>query len=101
MGAASTEYSDSLAARQYFDIDPAIKLVVFGHTHEAKLIKMKNLEGADVLYANSGTWVDHWYDFPTRTYLLIGLAEKEMTVSLRQMSFDGTSITLSQETIMK
>lgn len=101
MGAASTEYSDSLAARQYFDIDPAINLVVFGHTHEAKLIKMKNLEGADVLYANSGTWVDHWYDFPTRTYLLIGLAEKEMTVSLRQMSFDGTSITLSQETIMK
>ena len=101
IGAASTQYSDSLPATQYFALDPAIKLVVFGHTHEARILKMTNLDGDDVLYANSGTWVDHWYDFPTRTYLVINPADTQITVLLQQIADDGTSVMLSQETIMK
>lgn len=101
IGAASTEYSDSLAGTQYFALDPAIKLVVFGHTHEAKILRMTNLDGEEVLYANSGTWVDHWYDFPTRTYLVITPADMGITVSLHQFAEDGTSILLSEERIAK
>ena len=101
IGSASTAYNDSQAAIQYFDIDPTIKLVVFGHTHEARIVKMTNINGDDVLYANSGTWVDHWYDFPIRTYLVIKPTDKEITVSLHQIADDGTSIMLSEERINK
>ena len=101
IGAASSEYSDSLASAQYFNLDPAIKLVVFGHTHEAKIVKMTNLDGKDVLYANSGTWLDHWYDFPVRTYLVINPSGSEITVALHQIADDGTAVKLAEETITK
>lgn len=59
-GAASNELTDSMAISQYFE-NPASdkKLVVFGHTHEAKIIASENLDGEKTLYANSGTWIDH------------------------------------------
>jgi len=59
-GAVSNDLTDSMAVTQYFE-NPASdkKLVVFGHTHEARIIPSKNLAGEKTLYANSGTWIDH------------------------------------------
>lgn len=101
LGAAATDYNDLQATTQYFDIDPTIKLVVFGHTHEARILKMTNGQGEDVLYANSGTWVDKWYDFPTRTYLVIKPTDEKVNVTLYHYQEDKTSKVLSQETISR
>lgn len=101
LGAASTDYNDLQATTQYFDIDPTIKLVVFGHTHEARTIKTTNVQGEEVLYANSGTWVDKWYDFPSRTYLVIKPSDEEINVTLYQYQEDKTSKVLSQETVAR
>ena len=59
-GAVSNDLTDSMAITQYFE-NPASdkKLVVFGHTHEARIITSENLAGEKTLYANSGTWIDH------------------------------------------
>ncbi len=58
--AASTDQTDRMAVSQYFE-NPASdkKLVVFGHTHEAKIKASKNLAGEKTIYVNSGTWIDH------------------------------------------
>lgn len=101
IGAASTAYNDSQSATQYFNLDPAIKLVVFGHTHEARIEKMTNLDGKEVLYANSGTWLDHWYDFPVKTYLVIQPSDTEISVALYQFADDGTSTLLAEEKLAK
>jgi len=58
--AASTEETDRMAEIQYFkNPESNKKIVVFGHTHEAKLISSENLNGEKTVYVNSGTWIDH------------------------------------------
>ena len=100
-GAASNKFTDSQATKQYFDNDSTTKLVVFGHTHEAKIVKMTDTDGKDVLYANSGTWVDHLENYPTRTYLVIKPSDKKILVGLYRVADDGTSIKLSEAKIAK
>ena len=58
--AASTNQTDKMAVSQYFE-NPGSdkKLVVFGHTHEAKILASENLDGEKTIYVNSGTWIDH------------------------------------------
>jgi len=58
--AALAEQTDEMAKVQYFkNPDSNKKLVVFGHTHEARLIPSENLKGEKTVYVNSGTWIDH------------------------------------------
>lgn len=59
--------TDVQATTQYF-ANPAsdVRIVVFGHTHEAKLITTVNHAGLKSIYANSGAWIDHC---PGRTTL--------------------------------
>ena len=56
--ASTSEYFDSQAKRQYFDVDLTVDVVVFGHTHDAKLIEY-NCNCRKKIYANSGTWIDY------------------------------------------
>lgn len=56
--ASMSEYFDSQAKRQYFEVDPTVDMVIFGHTHDAKLIEYKCC-GKKKIYANSGTWIDY------------------------------------------
>jgi len=52
--------SDDQAKNQYFlNPDSDKRLVVFGHTHDAKIISSENHKGQKSIYANSGTWIDH------------------------------------------
>ena len=73
--AVLTEQTDRMAESQYFkNPDSDKKLVVFGHTHEAKIIASQNLDGEKTIYANSGTWIDHKEAHPnttTMTFLVI------------------------------
>ncbi len=58
--AASTEQTDRMAETQYFKNSGSDKkLVVFGHTHDAKIMASENLNGEKTFYVNSGTWIDH------------------------------------------
>jgi UDP-2,3-diacylglucosamine pyrophosphatase LpxH len=58
--AALASFTDQQAVTQYFmNPDSNKRIVVFGHSHEAKLISSQNTSGQKTIYANSGTWIDH------------------------------------------
>lgn len=58
--AVNTEQTDVMAELQFFkNADSDKKIVIFGHTHVAKIMASTNLKGEKTLYANSGTWIDH------------------------------------------
>ena len=46
---------DESAKTQYFDLDPEVQVVVFGHTHNPKL---QTYNDKNHIYTNTGTWVD-------------------------------------------
>jgi UDP-2,3-diacylglucosamine pyrophosphatase LpxH len=68
---SSTE-TDHQAILQYF-MNPASdkRIVVFGHTHEPKMVASENLNNKRCIYANSGTWIDHNPDKTTMNFIVI------------------------------
>ena len=58
--AAKASESDEQAKNQYF-LNPNSdkRIVIFGHTHEPKIIASNNHKGQKSIYANTGTWIDH------------------------------------------
>lgn len=83
---ASSAFVDAQATKQYFDVDPTVEVVVFGHTHVPLL---KPIAQGKV-YANSGTWIDHNTVGETGTFVLVEMGDKADTVSLYQYHEDGT-----------
>lgn len=64
-GAKSAEL-DAQAKNQYFlNQNSDKRIVVFGHTHESKIISSDNYKGEKSIYANTGTWIDHNTVLPT------------------------------------
>lgn len=102
-GAPINDFTDKQAQTQYFDRDGGIRVVVFGHTHEARVDVSKNLNGNAVIYANSGTWIDHEPSGPTRTYVVIerGRGSANTSVSLYQYNADGSSTLLKDAQLAK
>ncbi|MDD5217886.1 MAG: metallophosphoesterase [Candidatus Omnitrophica bacterium] len=68
---SSTE-TDNQAGLQYF-LNPASdkRIVIFGHTHEPKIIASKNHDNKKSIYANSGTWIDHNPNKTTMNFVVI------------------------------
>jgi len=68
---SSTE-TDHQAILQYF-MNPASdkRIVVFGHTHEPKIVESENFSNKKCIYANSGTWIDHNPDKTTMNFVVI------------------------------
>lgn len=56
---ASNFETDNQAKVQYF-LNPNSdkRLVIFGHSHQAKIEASKNTKGEKCIYTNSGTWID-------------------------------------------
>ncbi|GJQ33216.1 MAG: hypothetical protein HBSAPP04_20550 [Ignavibacteriaceae bacterium] len=71
LGANDDDLTDLQSKVQYFDTDASKRIVVFGHTHKAKVLPFKNLKGEKTIYANSGTWIDHSLDHPNSTFVVI------------------------------
>jgi UDP-2,3-diacylglucosamine pyrophosphatase LpxH len=69
MSATETDYQANL---QYF-MNPASdkRIVVFGHTHEPKIIATESYDNKKCIYANSGTWIDHNPSKTTMNFLVI------------------------------
>jgi UDP-2,3-diacylglucosamine pyrophosphatase LpxH len=57
--AASSSHLDDQSANQFF-INPNSnkRIVIFGHTHDARLITSYNENSEENVYVNSGTWID-------------------------------------------
>ncbi len=72
--ANDSHLTDNQSKYQYFDTDPSIKIVIFGHTHEARILQYKNLEGKKTIYANSGTWIDHSLAHPGMIFTVVNEA---------------------------
>ncbi len=79
--ADNEERIEELPARVYFDVDPTVDVVVFGHTH---VPGYKDFTGYDrpKVFANSGTWVDDNTDDPanTATFVLVESTHEGDTV---------------------
>lgn len=70
--ADSSSGTDVQATRQYFsNTGSNVRLVVFGHTHEAKIQAAQNHAGLKSIYANSGTWIDHNPNATTTNFVVI------------------------------
>jgi len=98
---ALAAFTDEQAQNQYFKQDVNMRVVVFGHSHAAKLMTDKNLNGQDVIYANSGTWIDYNSNGPSRTYITIerDSASSRLTVNHKQFNLDGTNTLLDSDQI--
>jgi UDP-2,3-diacylglucosamine pyrophosphatase LpxH len=70
--------TDVQATTQYF-ANPAsgVRIVVFGHTHDAKLITTANHAGLKSIYVNSGAWIDHSPGRTTLNFVVITPQEPE------------------------
>jgi len=70
--AASDTGTDDQANLQYFsNPDSEVRIVVFGHTHVAKIIPGENLAGQKTIYVNSGTWIDSNPSGSTMNFVVI------------------------------
>jgi UDP-2,3-diacylglucosamine pyrophosphatase LpxH len=64
--------TDFQAKNQYFlNKDSNKRIVIFGHTHDAKIITSYNYNGEKSIYANSGTWIDKNNAAPTSMNFIV------------------------------
>ena len=58
--AAKSSESEFQARNQYFlNANSDKRIVIFGHTHDPKIIASDNLHGQKSIYANTGAWIDN------------------------------------------
>lgn len=78
--AGNDSETDRQANLQYFsNINSNKRIVVFGHTHVARIDAATNHQGEKSIYANSGTWIDHNPKSPTTTFIVINQQSKKAT----------------------
>ena len=70
--AATDIGTDSMAVTQYFmNKNSDKRIVVFGHTHVAKLLTYQNYNDQKSIYVNSGTWIDAKPEVTTMNFVVI------------------------------
>lgn len=93
LGANDDDLTDLQSKIQYFDTDLSKRIVIFGHTHKAKVVPFENPKGEKTIYANSGTWIDHSLNYPNSTFVVVteGGTDSPLTfVNLYQYTGNGT-----------
>jgi UDP-2,3-diacylglucosamine pyrophosphatase LpxH len=69
---ADAAETDKQAEVQYFmNPNSNKRIIVFGHTHVAKIISSNNYKGEKSIYANSGTWIDRNPKLTTMNFIVI------------------------------
>jgi UDP-2,3-diacylglucosamine pyrophosphatase LpxH len=97
LNAASNSQTDNQAVIQYF-LNPGSnkRIVIFGHTHDAKIISSLNYNGLKSIYANSGTWIDH-NNVATTTMNFVVITPQNANVSsqtyVKVYNFEGEVVT--------
>ena len=90
VGAVDHKFFDAQAVKQYFDIDPTIDVVVFGHSHVPVINRYQNGYDNEKIYANSGTWIDNNLIGLDRCFVVIESGEQSTDVRLMQYNEDGS-----------
>lgn len=69
---ASCTETDRQANIQYF-LNPKSdkKIVIFGHTHEPKILASESYDKKKCIYVNSGTWIDHNPNRTTANFVVV------------------------------
>lgn len=103
--AALASESDEMSNLQYFSNPKSDKrIVVFGHTHEARILPYTTVDNQKAIYANTGNWIDK-NTYPTMTFVvLIPQKTKDSMpslVNLYQYSSEGVSIKLDAQALTK
>ncbi len=82
VNSSSFTETDEQAKMQYF-MNPSSnkRLVVFGHSHDPKIVASQNTAGEKCIYANSGTWID---DNPKRTKMNFVIITPQSSVPTTQ-----------------
>lgn len=92
--AASSAETDNQAVVQYFRNPTSNKrIVIFGHTHESRIIPSETHDGKSAVYVNSGTWIDK-NATPTMTFVVIAPMGTARKIELHQYSCEGVVTTL-------
>jgi len=75
------------------------RIVVFGHTHVAKIITSNNYKGQKSIYANSGTWIDRNPKLTTMNFVAITLQNAAATSQtfVKLYNFEGEVVTKMAE----
>lgn len=98
--ASSAEETDNQAKIQYF-INPNSdkRIVIFGHTHVAKISSSNNYNGQKSIYANSGTWIDHNPNLTTTNFIVITPQNNNASsqTHVKLYNFEGEIITKMAE----
>ncbi|PRR82643.1 hypothetical protein CLVI_16100 [Clostridium vincentii] len=92
-GASDARFTDAQAKKQFFDRDDSKRIVVFGHSHVARIVPSSNMKNKKTIYANSGTWIDNAQGYPTMTFVVITPPKSGSaieTVNLYKYSADKT-----------
>ncbi|KNZ41332.1 hypothetical protein AKG39_12605 [Acetobacterium bakii] len=93
---ADTAFIDSQAQTQIFDTDPTKRIVVFGHTHHARITAMSNAANQKTIYANSGTWSDHATGNPTMNFVVISPPKADSDIEIVNLYQYATDKTVTQ-----
>lgn len=96
---SSTE-TDYQATLQYFK-NPASdkRIVIFGHTHDPKMLSAESHDNKKCIYANSGTWIDHNPNKTTMNFVVITPQSKEASSQtyVRLYHFENEVVTKMAE----
>lgn len=97
--------SDEQAKIQYFlNPNSEKRIVVFGHTHIAKIEISENHSGEKSIYANSGTWIDKNTLSPTSMNFIVITPQNEDKSSetmVKLYSFSNEVVTLIDEASLR
>lgn len=97
---ADPKESDNQAGIQYFtNPDSDKRIVIFGHTHVAKMIASENLDGKKTIYANSGTWIDRNAENTTMNFVVISPQSSNpfSQTTVKLYNFQGEVVTKMAE----
>ena len=92
--------TDKQSVVQYFmNPNSNKRIVVFGHTHVAKINSSKNYNGQKSIYANSGTWIDHNPKLTTMNFVVITPqnADTSSQTWVKLYNFEGEVVTKMAE----
>jgi len=95
VNSVSAAETDNQAVVQYFQNPGSDKrIVIFGHSHEPRMIPSETHDGKEAVYVNSGTWIDNNKNFETMTFVVITAHGSKRHAGLYYYSHEGTITTM-------
>ena len=101
---ADANETDNQSDLQYFaNQNSSKRIVVFGHTHVAKIKSFQNYKGEKAVYANSGTWIDHNPNGTSTDFIVIApqSSNAQSQTYIRLYKFTNESVTKVSEDFIR